>query len=70
MSRAIEKAKFWHQPRGDKSTWHAYRADGQSVCGLFALIGIGIPKDAKTSVPRSGKCTRCVAKLMLTQEKR
>ncbi len=49
---------FWHKPNGALS-WHAYNAQGGSLCGGWVLVGMGRPHDSRGSRPRSNCCLAC-----------
>ena len=46
---------MWHRAEGK---WHCYR-NGESLCGKWALIGMGWPLDARNVRGSGAYCTSC-----------
>ena len=76
MSNAKRSAKlrppFWHRVlipaafRKGGTKWHLYGANGYSICGRYALFGLGVPDDARTRMPSKARgndiCSECERK--------
>lgn len=49
--------RFWHTAGDGRS--HAYTGRGESLCGTWVLIGVGMPKDASEE-HGSRYCASCM----------